>query len=69
MKTITLIVSMMKEVTFMYINSTNLFLDIIKYNTKVPASWITSEKYENCENFYQNITTKPNRMKFFHKKK
>lgn len=53
----------------MYIDSTNLFLNIITYNTKAPASWITSEKYEYCEDFYQSITTKPSRMKLFHKKK
>ncbi|QHQ61539.1 hypothetical protein Ana3638_12760 [Anaerocolumna sedimenticola] len=53
----------------MYIGSTNLFLDIVKSSTKVPASWITSEKYENCEGFYQYMAGKHNRLKLFQRKK
>ncbi|WOO38132.1 MULTISPECIES: hypothetical protein [Clostridia] len=52
----------------MYIGSTNLYLDLIDYNTKAPASWITSERYENCENFYQHLVVKQGRPKLFHKK-
>ncbi len=53
----------------MYISSTNLYLDFMKYNTAVPASWIASEKYENCENFYQYMVVKNKKIKLFHKKK
>lgn len=52
----------------MYIGSTNLYLDIMKYNTKVP-SWITSENYENCEDFYKQLTVRNNKTKLFHRKK
>lgn len=52
----------------MYIGSTNLYLDQVKYNNNVQASWITSEKYENCENFYEHIVVRNNKSKFFHKK-
>ncbi|ROR23988.1 hypothetical protein EDD66_112119 [Mobilisporobacter senegalensis] len=52
----------------MYIGSTSLYLDFIKYNTKVPASWITSEKYENCEDFYHSLVAKNKRKLFFRKK-
>jgi len=58
----------MKEDTFMYIGSTNLYLDQVKYNNNVQASWITSEKYENCENFYEHIVVRNNKSKLFHKK-
>jgi hypothetical protein len=53
----------------MYIGSTNLYLDIIKYNTNVQPSWFTTEKYENCENFYQNVVVSHSPQKLFHKKK
>jgi hypothetical protein len=53
----------------MYIGSTNLYLDIMKSNTKVPASWMTSEKYENCEDFYKYMVVKHNSLKFLHRKK
>ena len=53
----------------MYIGSTYLYLDSMKYNNKVPASWIALEKYENCENFYQQMAERNNRLKVFHKKK
>lgn len=59
---------MLKGGYLMYIGSTNLYLDLMKYNTKEPASWITSERYENCENFYQHMVVKHNRLRFFHKK-
>lgn len=52
----------------MYIGSTNLYLDLMEYNTKAPASWIASEKYDNCENFYQHIVSKQNKHRLFHKK-
>ncbi|WMJ89108.1 hypothetical protein [Anaerocolumna sp. MB42-C2] len=53
----------------MYIGSTNLYLDIVKANTKVPASWMTSEKYENCEGFSQIMAGRHNRLRLFQKKK
>lgn len=52
----------------MYIGSTNLYLDLIEYNTKAPASWIASERYDNCENFYQHMVVKQNKRRLFHKK-
>lgn len=53
----------------MYIGSTNLYLDLMKSNNKVPANWIASEKYENCEGFNQEMAERHSRLKFFHKKK
>jgi hypothetical protein len=58
-----------KEEIIMYIGSTNLYLDLIKYNTKAPVSWVTSENYENCENFYQYMVARRSRPKFFQRKK
>lgn len=52
----------------MYIGSTNLYLDLMKSNNKVPANWIASEKYENCEGFNQDMAERHSRLKFFHKK-
>ncbi len=52
----------------MYIGSTNLYLDFLKYNTKAP-NWNTAEKYENCENFYQHMVVRHNRRKLFHRPK
>ncbi len=52
----------------MYIGSTNLYLNLSEYDTKAPASWITSEKYDNCENFYQHLVVKQNKHRLFHKR-
>ncbi|MGN6712440.1 hypothetical protein SAMN02745136_00728 [Anaerocolumna jejuensis DSM 15929] len=52
----------------MYIGSTNLYLNLPEYDTKAPASWITSEKYDNCENFYQHLVVKQTKHRLFHKK-
>lgn len=52
----------------MYIGSTNIYVDLTKYNTNVVPSWITLEKYENCENFYQHMVEKHNTLKLFHRK-
>lgn len=52
----------------MYIGSTNLYLDLMKFNTKEPASWIRSERYENCENFYTHVVAKHNKFRLFRKK-
>lgn len=52
----------------MYIGSTNIYLNVPAYDTKAPASWITSEKYDNCENFYQHMAVKQSKRNFFHKK-
>lgn len=46
----------------------NLYLDLMKYNTKAPASWITSEKYENCEDFYRSMVVKHSKLRLFHKR-
>ncbi|MDF2543136.1 MAG: hypothetical protein K0S47_2854 [Herbinix sp.] len=52
----------------MYIGSTYLYLDFMQPSAKAPASWMTLEKYENCENFYQNMVAKHNKIKLFHRK-
>lgn len=51
----------------MYVGSTNLYLDLMKFNTKEPASWITNERYENCENFYNHMVVKHNKFRLFRK--
>ncbi len=53
----------------MYINSTNLALDLPEYNTKVPSSWITSEKYYNCDYFFNYMNNLKKKRKLFHKNK
>ena len=50
----------------MYIMSTNSYEDTSEYNSRIPASIITSEKYFNCENFLSDIHKK--RRKLFFKK-
>jgi len=52
----------------MYIGSTNISFNSSVYNANVMPSWITSEKYYNCENFYNQITTKQKKRKLFTKK-
>ncbi|SHO46670.1 hypothetical protein SAMN02745217_01248 [Anaerocolumna xylanovorans DSM 12503] len=52
----------------MYIDSTNLYIDLTKYNTKAFTSLIASEKYDNCENFYQHLVEKKDIHRFFRKK-
>lgn len=51
----------------MYIMSTNSYADTSEYNSRIPASIITSEKYFNCENFFTDLNKK--RRKLFHKNK
>lgn len=51
----------------MYIDSTNLYIDLTKYNIKAFNSLIASEKYDNCENFYQHLVGKQKLHKFFHR--
>jgi hypothetical protein len=52
----------------MYIGSTYYYMDTLKNRDNIQPSWDVSEKYENCENFYQQITGEDNKNKFFHKK-
>lgn len=55
----------------MYIYNASLYQDLIKSKISVPISPVTSEKYENCENFYKDFVLKHNnnRRKLFHSKK
>jgi hypothetical protein len=50
----------------MYIGSTNLFLNLPEYTTKDTPNWITSEKYYNCD-FYYQMNTNQKKRKLFHK--
>ncbi|MFU0828777.1 MAG: PINc domain-containing protein [Lachnoclostridium sp.] len=52
----------------MYIGSTNLYLDLVRYNRQNSPSWMAHEKYENCEDFYELISAKNNKSKRFYKK-
>ena len=42
----------------MYIYNASLYQDLIKSNTRFPVSPVTSERYENCENFYKDFVLK-----------
>lgn len=57
----------MKEGLYMYIMSTNFQMDSTDFNSRIPASIITSERYFNCENFFADMNQK--RRKLFHKNK
>jgi hypothetical protein len=51
----------------MYINSTNLALNLPEYNTKGSFEWIASEKYYNCDNFYYHMNMGHRRRNLFGK--
>lgn len=47
----------------MYINSTNLSLNMPEYSTSTSSNWVSAEKYYNCDNFfyYMNMFVKKRR--------
>jgi len=53
----------------MYIGSTNLYLELDspEYNSNIPSSLITSEKYYNCENFFSQTHSNQKKRKLFQK--
>jgi len=46
----------------MYVSSTNLYINPSEYNSNIPASLITSEKYYNCEDFFLNSQQKKRKI-------
>jgi predicted butyrate kinase (DUF1464 family) len=46
----------------MYIMNTNLYSDILKYQSNIPASVIVSERYFNCENFFSDMNHKKRKL-------
>ena len=53
----------------MYIGSTNISFDLSDYKSDITPSWITSEKYYNCENFYSHSKVNHNKFRLFRKRK
>ncbi len=53
----------------MYINSTNLSLNLPEYNTSASSSWISSEKYYNCDNFFYYMNMLQKKRKLFRRKR
>lgn len=47
-----------KGENYMYISSTNLFIDLQSYHNNELPNWVTSEKYYNCDNFYNQLNQK-----------
>lgn len=61
------VISISREENYMYISSTNLFIDLPEYSIKESPNWITSEKYYNCENFFTQLNQKTRKHLWKHK--
>lgn len=48
----------------MYIGSTNIYLNLPEYNTNVSPNWMTSEKYYNCDFYYQENNSQKKKKLF-----
>jgi hypothetical protein len=51
----------------MYINNTNLALDLYKYNRNESAGWILEEKYYNCDDFNYHMSLSPKKRRALRK--
>lgn len=54
----------MKEDDYMYIGSTNYFNNLQDNHQSITPSWVTSEKYYNCDFYYQLRELKKKRRLF-----
>lgn len=52
----------------MYIDSTNIYFNLLEHNSNVSSKWDASEKYYNCENFYCHTTLKQKLRRMIGKK-